>query len=80
MTFFSQIKTLRWNISNMKKAPMAAHLKIKLMDSGEIMYIQHVSFPNQLNGYGLNLVWRQSYWEFILIRTYTCTTSDFKLS
>jgi len=80
MTFLSQIKTLRWNIPTMKKAPKAAHLKIKLMDSGEITYIQHVSFPHQLNGYGLNVVWRKSYLEFILIRTYTCTTSNFKLS
>ena len=80
MTFLSQIKILRWNIPNTKRVPMAAHLKIKLMDSGGIMYIQHVSFPNQLNGYGLNLVWRKTYWEFILIRTYTCTTSNCKLN
>lgn len=80
MTFLSQIKILRWNIQNTKRVPMAAHLKIKLVDSGEIMYIQRVSFPSQLNGYGLNMVWRNSYWEFILIRTYTCTTSNFKLS
>lgn len=80
MTFLSHIKILRWNIPNTKRVPMAAHLKIKLVDSGEIMYIQHVSFPSQQNGYGLNMVWRNSYWEYILIRTYTCTTSNFKLS
>jgi N-dimethylarginine dimethylaminohydrolase len=79
MTVLSQFKTLRWNIPNMK-APEAVHLKIKLMDTGEIMYIQHVSFPNQLNGYGLNVVWTKSHEEFILIRTYTCTTSNVKLS
>lgn len=45
MTFLSQSKTLKWNIPNMKTAPMAVHLEIKLMDSGEIIYIQHVSFP-----------------------------------
>jgi hypothetical protein len=60
MTFLSQIKILRWNIPNTKRVPMAAHLKIKLMGSGEITYIQNVSFPNQLNGHGLNVVWRKS--------------------